>query len=884
MQRIFLPVVFVGFGLSAAPGPLSPAQALKAFQMEKGVRVELAAAEPQVKDPVAMCFDDAGRMFVVEGRGYPFLPAKDGKGKTPPKLGTIALLQDTDGDGRFEKRTTFAEGFTFPNGVMPWKGGIFLTCAPDIWYLKDTTGDGKADVRRVVLTGFGIKSSSEQLRVASPTLGPDGWAYITSGLTDANVTSPLHPKRAAVTAKRQDGRFHPETFVYEPLAGTGQFGQCFDAGGNRFVSSNRNPLMHVVLAPGLLRRNPHYPFTDTVENVVPVAAKVYPLSPDTTAASYIPSLINKQHSGTYTSASGICIRGNSAFICEPAQNLVQRQVLTPAGATFTATHPTPGRDFLATPDQWFRPVHTTVGPDGALYICDMVRQYIDHPRYLPEDIRAKLPFKAGTNHGRIWRVILKTPAPPKPTAKQLSAAELTLRLSRADFPKVEFPAELIKLAKSSDARERFQASLQLGGVQHETKVTALARVLVNGVDDKWTRATVFSSLGEQSTELLDELAKISKIRRINLAPALKPLGGIIARSRGKAEILSVIERHLAADFGWEPEEQIALLKGIAADVRRRPFIGAQKSVFGLVAEHPPARANVEKTFQAARNRATGNQSSDLRTSSIELMAYSTYKEDGKTLLKLLAPAQPRTVQLAAAQSLGQLNDIRVASALMEKPRWGSYAPDLREAVLGVVLGRSIYQPALLAALEEGTTPVYALSPARRRALERNKTIGARAKKLFAKHVGGDRMKAYETAKPVLKMTADAANGAKMFTRACALCHTHSGQGHAVGPDLNGLRNQPAATLLLHIVVPNHEVQGAYTLYEVDTRDNQTFAGLLAADTPEQITLKLPLGLTKTLARKNIKTLRASPKSLMPDQLEKTMTKQELADLLKFLKR
>jgi len=140
--------------------------------MEKGVRVELAAAEPQVKDPVAMCFDDAGRMFVVEGRGYPFLPAKDGKGKTPPKLGTVALLEDIDGDGRFEKRTTFAGGFTFPNGVMPWKGGIFLTCAPDIWYLKDTTGDGRADVRRVVLTGFGTKSSSEQLRCTSPAASP----------------------------------------------------------------------------------------------------------------------------------------------------------------------------------------------------------------------------------------------------------------------------------------------------------------------------------------------------------------------------------------------------------------------------------------------------------------------------------------------------------------------------------------------------------------------------------------------------------------------------------------------------------------------------------------------------------------------------------------
>ena len=146
------------------------------------------------------------------------------------------------------------------------------------------------------------------------------------------------------------------------------------------------------------------------------------------------------------------------------------------------------------------------------------------------------------------------------------------------------------------------------------------------------------------------------------------------------------------------------------------------------------------------------------------------------------------------------------------------------------------------------------------------------------------MKAYEAAKTVLKMKAEAANGAKMFTRACALCHTHSGQGHTVGPDLTGLRNQPAATLLMHIIVPNHEVQGAYTMYEVDTKDNQTFAGLLAADTPDQITLKLPLGLTKTIPRKTIKSLRASLKSLMPDQLEKTMTKQELADLLKFLKR
>ena len=241
------------------------------------------------------------------------------------------------------------------------------------------------------------------------------------------------------------------------------------------------------------------------------------------------------------------------------------------------------------------------------------------------------------------------------------------------------------------------------------------------------------------------------------------------------------------------------------------------------------------------------------------------------------------MRLAAAKALGQFDDAGVAVALLTKRRWGGYAPGLREAVTGVLLGRSTYHPALMAALESGVVPIHALSPARRQTLERSKPVGARAKKLFAKQADGDRMKAYELLKPVLKLKADAAGGAKIFTRACALCHTHGSEGYAVGPDLTGLRNQPAETLLLHIIVPNHEVVGGNTMYEVDTKDGQIFAGLLAADTPTQLTLKLPLGFTKTLARSEVKAVRASPLSLMPNELEKTMTRQELANLIAFLK-
>src|SRR4051794_2394444 len=188
MNKAILIVALFLFNLwraaAAGPsGPLTPEQALASFKLEPGLQIELVAAEPLVANPVAIAFDERGRLFVVENRGYPTGP---GPGKPP--AGIIALLEDTDGDGHFDKRTVFADGLTFPNGIMPWKGGLFVTCAPDVLYLKDTDGDGRADVERVVFTGFST-SGSTQLRVSHPTLGMDGWVYLTSGLTGGKITS-----------------------------------------------------------------------------------------------------------------------------------------------------------------------------------------------------------------------------------------------------------------------------------------------------------------------------------------------------------------------------------------------------------------------------------------------------------------------------------------------------------------------------------------------------------------------------------------------------------------------------------------------------------------------------------------------------------------------
>ena len=248
--------------MDAAAPFLTPQEALASFQLEPGLRIELVAAEPLVVDPVAFAFDGQRRLYVVEDRGYPDPPA----GQPITHESKVALIEDTDGDGVYDHRTEFATGLSYPNGIVAWRGGVFVTCAPDILYLKDNDGDGIADEQRVVLTGFSTTRTG-QIRVSSPTLGLDGKIYVACGLNGGSVTSPEHPERPAVVFSPMDGRFDPESLVYESIGGRGQFGLTFDAFGRRFVSSNRHPVLHTVLSPQDLRRNPHLAFSDSDQEV-----------------------------------------------------------------------------------------------------------------------------------------------------------------------------------------------------------------------------------------------------------------------------------------------------------------------------------------------------------------------------------------------------------------------------------------------------------------------------------------------------------------------------------------------------------------------------------------------------------------------------------------
>jgi len=410
---------------SAVDSPITPDAAIQTFQLDKELSIELVAAEPLTTSPVALAWDDEERLFVVENRGYP-TGMPDGTAG-----GRVAMLVDTNADGRMDQRTLFADDFSFPNGILPWDGGVFVTCAPDLFFLKDTTGDGQADLRQVVLTGFDTRSST-QLRVAHPTLGPDGWIYLTSGLARAGkITSPLHPERPPVTIGT-DARFNPATYEIEPIDGRGQFGQTFDDWGNRFHCMNRVHIQHTVVPSWFLKRNPDLAFNETVQNVPEgmlddllksknVAARIYPISDNLTTAD--------SHAGTFSAACGVHLyRGDNlppdyygdVFACDPTGNLVHRDRLTAIGPTFSSHMVNEGREFLASRDNWFRPVFLATGPDGAIYVADMYRLTIEHPDYLPEELRKRTDFDSGRDLGRIWRICSKTSGSRRPRNENVS--------------------------------------------------------------------------------------------------------------------------------------------------------------------------------------------------------------------------------------------------------------------------------------------------------------------------------------------------------------------------------------------------------------------------------------------------------------------------------
>ena len=250
--------------------PYSASDALATFEIEPGFQIELFAHEPDITDPVAMEFDEYGRIYVVESPGYPL--------ETGEKLGRVKLLEDTDGDGLPDRSTLFADQLTMPTGVMRWKNGILVTDAPNIWYFEDTDQDGRADERRVVLTGFAF--TNPQHTVNTPLYGLDNWIYIAQerpidakvfvekfGDRGTPIRFPDREDLPGVDPQERNLRFRPDTYELEVLSGVSQFGQTFDAWGRHFGVENPITGRHEVIAARYLERNPDLPVSSVMQEL-----------------------------------------------------------------------------------------------------------------------------------------------------------------------------------------------------------------------------------------------------------------------------------------------------------------------------------------------------------------------------------------------------------------------------------------------------------------------------------------------------------------------------------------------------------------------------------------------------------------------------------------
>lgn len=508
-------------GCTDAEPPYSPEAALQSFQLAPGFRIELAAAEPQVVDPISMAFDERGRLFVVEMRDYPI---------SDKPLSRIKLLEDRDGDGRFEHASVFVDGLHMAHGVLPWKGGILVACAPDILHFTDTDGDGRADRRKVILTGFALVNP--QLRINTPLYEMDNWIYAAyprfgvgrrfKQFSDQGqpIHFPGHPEVAPVDVfeRRSDIRFKPDKLRIEPVTGNSEFGQAFNARGHRFPSWNNNHLRHSVIEMRYLDRNPHLQVENPMQTVSDHGqpAPVYPITDDPHLQNIRQTRLLKEL-GHFTSACGQSIYaggrfpepyGGAYFIAEPAHNLVHSDILSARGATYTGAGALGKSEFLASRDSWFMPVFTTTGPDGALYVADFYRKIVEHPEWIREDfVDDHELFYAGQDRGRIYRIVHGETEPAEaPRLDRAGAAELVGRLSHPNRW-WRLTAQRLLVERQEPSAIPLLAELARGGASTRGRMHALWTL--EGLD-ALDADLVLAGLGDESPEVREQAIRIGE--------------------------------------------------------------------------------------------------------------------------------------------------------------------------------------------------------------------------------------------------------------------------------------------------------------------------------------------------------------------------------------
>ncbi|MFO0843761.1 MAG: PVC-type heme-binding CxxCH protein [Gemmataceae bacterium] len=946
----------VPHGQDRMPGPaLSPAEALAKMTVPPGFSVELVASEPDLVNPVAMCFDEKGRVWVTESLEYP-------RREPGPGRDRVKVL-DLGPDGKASKVTVFAEGLNIPSGIAVGHGGVWVANAPDILFYK-VGPDGKAAGKpEVVVSGFGRTDTHELPN--SLTWGPDGWLYGWNGVFNYS-----HVKHRGKEWKFTCAifRIHPKTRDFELFCeGTSNpWGLAIDGEGSFFASACVIDHLWHLVETGYYHRQggPYPPFTWKIGSIVKhkhqKAAYCGLVWFDSDA--YPPQYREKLYMGNI---HGGCINSDE---------------LTRDGSTYFAK---PRPDFLTANDQWFMPVSQKVGPDGCLYVLDWYDRY-----HCYQDANRD-PKGIDRLNGRLYRVRHKdTPRAPSFDLSKESDDELIKRLGSANVYYRDIAQRLLTERASPEVRAKLKEVVLDKAVARKARLHALWALVGSGqveedylvklfsADDATVRAWAVRAAGNAravhdlalaqklsggpkvSRDELLQLAiaapKVSKggsaipllldvlsycvddkliphivwqnlhplletnsaefLEWLRSGPPVRNLGLILPRVVERmlavkkpdpatlVELYSLVRHGKSADLG-AARQVLALLttKIENGEISRELIRGKVAAVVRGEREAASGRGPLytEATFLAAvlgdkdalaaahRLFEKPDERDALRVRALEVLIaareagvldpVATALADGKKSLAFRADVLAR---------LSRLNSPRVAEMLLGN--YGGLDPELKPRAVEVLTERPGWGKELLKQIADKKVSAGVLNVNQARRLLASKD--AELVTLVTKHYGTiredrnpERERVVAQMRRVLETTkGDPERGIQVYKKLCAQCHKLHGQGEEVGPDITLNGRASFEQLLTNVFDPNLVIGEGYRATTVETAKGRALTGLLVEDSPTRVVLKVQGGKQEVIARKDVESQQTSKLGLMPEDVEKQLKPQEIADLFALL--
>lgn len=962
---------------SPSPFSTSAINDLSAFRIADGFKIELVASEPLIHDPVDMMIDEYGRMYVVEMAGVPF--NKSGVGK-------IVLLSDSNKDGKMDKSTVFADSLILPTGIMRWKKGVMVTDPPNLYYFEDANGDGKADIKQVLLTGF--DTTNLEANANNPEYGLDNWIYL--GALPLRNGNTIHFAGDTSGSGVLEGtiRFQPDSRKLELLSGHTQFGLAFDQWGHLLMTNNSNHVYENVIPSRYLQRNSDMLVSSTTATLAD-HNRVYPIT------------INPQYQmltniGVFTAACGIVsyqggdfpadFNQDITFVCEPASNIVHADYIKPNGAVLKAKSVFEKKEFLASTDPYSRMVNLYTGPDGALYAVDFYRQVIEGPEFMAKEVLDTIDLYNGTKKGRIYRISRKDAAAPtwtgglqlgdatgealvnqlanknnwwrinaqrllidrndagtipallKMTQNEQSPTgrlhalwtlegmskltsdviknalrdtvagirENAVRLAEIHLSDdTTFAHALYDLRDEQDPQVKLQLSLTLGYVQNPEADKIRQQLLFDDIDDEWMQIAALSARSSEALSMLESVLEKYEEDKKAYASLVKRLSAIIGKSQPYSVIEPLIHKSIAkqaAEDQWASALLAGLTDGLAGRKTLPPGIEHSRNeliqaclgssavamrktslqmlrVIGLPAGQQTASAS-RQAVQIAKDEQLPEP---LRACAIDFLALQNPHQYATWLKRLITPKEPLQVQLAALNALKVIPGTETGKYLLSN--WHSLPPGVISAAVNTMMVSEERTSLLLEAIEKGNvnlTDIDWVQSVRLRSSP-NMKLRAWARALFAKKDENVK-KLLQDYQASLTLKGRTDQGKLIYQQHCSVCHQIEGKlGRAFGPDLGTVHAWAPADIMSNILDPNQSIANRYDTWEVTTNNGEVVQGIVAAESPTAITIADANGQSKNISRSDVRSMKALGISVMPAGWQEKITKQQMADLITFLK-